>query len=187
MHHDSEPNWEASDGSLPCVRKLVVILNTCIIIIVCILLFVYNPWLFQSCHSLRSWTWPQECPDLGDILQRKIPFDPHWVSCSWGTAPMTGLCPQADRQRTLWTSQCYLPEETWTRPHFEEAHQSCLSTIWEENLEPLNALVFLLPVREEGHKNHERCSNGHDSPEDWPDADNDGAAHPELLKHPFKG
>ena len=37
--------------------------------------------------------------------------------------------------------------------------------------------MFFAPVREERHQDHERRSNGHDSPENWPDTNNDGAAH----------
>ena len=131
-YHDSKSNWEASDGSLPGMWKLVIILNN----------FRTSTFICQFLFPPRSWTWLQGCPDLGDIRRRRIPSVLHWVSCSRGTAPGNGLCPLADHRRTAGTSQCRLPQGTWTLPCFEAKHQNPLSTIWEDKSRSFVHLPF---------------------------------------------
>ena len=131
-YHNSKSNWEASDGSLPGMWKLVIILNN----------FRTSTFICQFLFPPRSWTWLQGCPDLGDIRRRKIPSVLHWVSCSRGTAPGNGLCPLADLRWTAGTSQCRLPQGTWTLPCFEAKHQNPLSTIWEDKSRSFVHLPF---------------------------------------------
>lgn len=160
LYHDSQSNREASDGSLPGMWKLVVVLN----MISKLIMPISSPTSLINLASRVSRFGrhsPKKnpiCSPLGFLQSRKSP-----------------------KERSLSTG-CPL-ENCWNLPMPSSTRDLNSPMFWGNTSKPpinhlgrnlvahLSFAFFLsfpykLPVREERNEDHERCGNGHDSPED---------------------